>query len=240
MSITPKEAIEDYIVQQLHFRRLYKMIFENRVMGPFIDAVPGLHDVVQIGKVWDLERQEKNGQRVWDLIIVDSPATGHGLTMLDSPAAMSELTRSGPMHRAIVQVQDLIEDPGRTALLLVSLPEAIPTSETIDLYKALPKKVRGQVVAVILNEVWERRGTSIERATTLAQTRSDPPLQEAGQILHQWISRHQQQESARKRLKEALALRTVEMPFLVDRQLKPKQLETLADSLDPLFDGGRS
>ena len=63
-------------------------------------------------------------------------------------------------------------------------------------------------------------------------------MQEAGRLLHQWVSKHQQQESARKRLHDALALHTVEMPFLVDRQLEPRQLETLADSLDTLFDSG--
>ena len=73
LSITPKEAIEDYIVQQLHFRRLYKLIFENRVMGPFIDAVPGLHDAVQLGKVWDLERQ---GRSLSELLITHSAVCG--------------------------------------------------------------------------------------------------------------------------------------------------------------------
>ena len=56
-SITSAAAIEDYVVQQIKFRKLYKMVFRNRVMGPFLDAVPGLHDLIQLGKFFDLERE---------------------------------------------------------------------------------------------------------------------------------------------------------------------------------------
>src|SRR5688572_30081635 len=48
MSINSEAAIEDYVVMQLRFRRLYRMVFRNRVVGPFVDAVPGLHDLVQL------------------------------------------------------------------------------------------------------------------------------------------------------------------------------------------------
>lgn len=61
LSITPLEAIEDYVVQQIKVRRLYEMVFRNRVMGPFIDGVPGLHDAVQLGKVWDCAVQAVDG-----------------------------------------------------------------------------------------------------------------------------------------------------------------------------------
>ena len=56
LSITPEAALEDYVVQQVKVRRLYKLVFENRIMGPFIEAVPGLHDALQLGKVMDLDR----------------------------------------------------------------------------------------------------------------------------------------------------------------------------------------
>jgi anion-transporting ArsA/GET3 family ATPase len=234
LSLTPKEAIEDYIVQQLRFRRLYKMVFENRVMGPFLDAVPGLHDAVQLGKVWDLERQQDGQRSRWDLIIVDAPATGHGLTLLDSPAAMADLTRAGPMHRAVKQVQDLIENPKKTALVLVTLPEAIPVSETVDLYESLPDGARPLVTAAVLNEVWEERKSTSEELASWRDT-NHPSLDEAADLLEDWIRRCQEQQQARERLAGELKLPMVEMPFQVNRNLRLPQLREIAKSLRPLF-----
>jgi anion-transporting ArsA/GET3 family ATPase len=234
LSVTPKEAIEDYIVQQLHFRRLYKMVFENRVMAPFIDAVPGLHDAVQLGKVWDLERQEENGKPYWDLIIVDAPATGHGLTLLDSPSAMSELTRAGPMHRAVKQVKDLVEDAERTALVLVSLPETIPVSETLDLHRALGPRLQAQVKAVVLNEFWGERASSSAEVDELTQS-TVPQTREAAELLKQWIRRCKDQVLVRDQILKELDLPVLTMPFLVDRQLFTPQITQLARSLRPLF-----
>jgi len=233
MSLTPKEAIEDYIVQQLHFRRLYKMVFENRVMGPFIDAVPGLHDAVQLGKVWDLERQKTKGRPTWDLVIVDAPATGHGLTLLDAPSAMSDLTRTGPMHRAVKQVQDLVEDPKRTALLLVSLPESMPLSETIDLYRALPPTFQSQVAAIILNEVWEERASTLESIDALLQS-SSPDTVEAATLLRRWIQRCEEQQQAHRRLSDEVDLPVHPLPFLVDRKLDESKINLLANALGAL------
>lgn len=152
MSITSEAAIEDYVVQQIKFRKLYRMVFRNRVMGPFLDAVPGLHDLIQLGKVFDLERARSGGRPEWDRIIIDAPATGHGLTMLASPRAMMDMTVAGPMHDNARDVAALYEDPTRVSLVLVALPEELPVNETIELYQHLGPMQR-QVRAIVLNEV---------------------------------------------------------------------------------------
>ena len=150
MRLTPEEAIEDYIVQQVRFRRIYTLVFQNRVMAPFIEAVPGLHDAVQLGKVFDLFREQEHGKPKWDRIVVDAPATGHGLTMLGSARALMDLTRSGPLHDSVKQVQDVLGDPTHTALVLVSLAEALPVNETIELAAGLAS-ARGLLRGVVLN-----------------------------------------------------------------------------------------
>lgn len=153
LSIQSEAAIEEYLLRMLRFRRVYEMVFKNRVMGPFLDAVPGLHDLIQLGKVFDLER-ERAGRTVpaWDLIVVDAPATGHGLGMLTAPRGMMRLTRSGPLHDNARDVAGLIEDPVRTRIVLVSLAEDLPVQETVELYGRLGG-LQTQVSAVVLNGV---------------------------------------------------------------------------------------
>ena len=134
MTITSEEAIEDYVVQQIKIRSLYKLVFRNRVMGPFMDAVPGLHDASHLGKVFDLARERTTEDEYrWDLIIVDAPATGHGLSLLASPKSMMDLTRRGPIFEGVQSVHAIISDPVRTGIILTCLPEQMPVNETIEL-----------------------------------------------------------------------------------------------------------
>ncbi len=157
LSIQPEAAIEEYLLRTLRFRKLYEMVFRNRVMGPFLEAVPGLHDLIQLGKVFDLEREKVSGlsfrsRRAWDLIVIDAPATGHGISMLTAPGGMMRLTRSGPFFDNARDVAALIEDPARTTILLVSLPEELPVAETAELYGRLGR-FQAQVAGVVLNAV---------------------------------------------------------------------------------------
>lgn len=234
LSITPEAAIEEYVLLQLHFQRLYKMVFRNRVMGPFVDAVPGLHDLVQLGKVWFAERDTHLGRPRWDLIVVDAPATGHGLTMLGAPRAMMDLTVAGPFHDNAKQIADLIEDARRTALVLVAIPEEMPVRETLELYAKLGS-LQDLVASVVLNEV---RPEPVDNAAifalglpTLAAEPGMAPILAALSAEQRSVSR---QTDARRRLAE-LPARLGELPFLYRRDLVRGDFDAFADRLTVLL-----
>jgi anion-transporting ArsA/GET3 family ATPase len=234
MSITSDAAIEDYIVMQLRFRRLYKMVFRNRIMGPFIDAVPGLHDLIQLGKVFDLERSSIAGRPEWDRIIVDAPATGHGLTMLASPRAMMELTVAGPFHDNARDVAALYEDPARTSLVLVSLPEEMPLRETEELYQRLGP-MQAQVRALILNELHPAPAPDSVRSGPLRAALgagANAAGREALAIADAGFARADRQAAARTRL-QALGAPVFGVPFLFRRDLGPADLNVLLDTMAP-------
>ena len=234
LSITPESALEDYVVQQIRFRKLYTLVFRNRIMGPFVDAVPGLHDAVQLGKVFDLERQSlPSGRPRWDLIIVDAPATGHGLTMLGSARAMMELTRTGPLYEGVKQVEDVLGDPARAGLLLVSLPETMPVRETTDLWRRLDPRQRAQVRGVVLNSVYPAPPVAPARWTDArAQVRdAGPPAAEAAALLDRWLARIQQQDGARAQLQAGLPVPCWEARHHLDGPLTPAGLRALGEAI---------
>lgn len=228
MSITPEEAMEDYVVQQIRVRRLYKVVFRNRVMSAFVDAVPGLHDAVTLGKVYDLARRTRpDGRPVWDRIVVDAPATGHGLTMLDSTRSFMELTRSGPIYEGVKLVHDVIGRPGLTGLALVCLPEEMPVKETLDLWRRLGD-YKAQVRACILNEVHERpRFEPEEWKVARPAFEGDDAMREAAMLTDRWLERVARQDAYRKLLAGELGVPVVDMPFRFHRDLTVDELAEL-------------
>ncbi len=233
MSITSEEAIEDYVVQQIKVQKLYKLVFRNRVMGPFMDAVPGLHDAVHLGKVFDLVRDEEEGRPAWDLVIVDAPATGHGLHMFNAPRAMMDLTRLGPVYEGVKLVDDVVGDPETTALLLTCLPEEMPVTETQDLWQRLGER-QGQVAAVVLNEITPapiEHHEDWEAALRVLRGVQDPAVQEAVELTAGWMARAQRQNQARNKLTEATGCPVVDLPLQADRALGFAELQTLSTAL---------
>lgn len=235
LSITPLEAIEDYVVQQIKVRRLFELVFRNRVMAPFVDAVPGLHDAVQLGKVWDCAVQARTptGAPRWDLVIVDAPATGHGLTMLDAPRSMMELTRAGPMYKGNEKVEAVLGDPQQTRIVLVCLPEEMPVAETLDLNDRLGAR-RNQLSLCILNEMHPRPPTdeaswAQARPTLLAE--GGQRLEAAIGLVDGWLERHRRQDILQRRLADGLGLPLTTLPFLFRRDLLAGDLGRLATAL---------
>jgi anion-transporting ArsA/GET3 family ATPase len=231
ISITPEKALEDYVVQQIKFRRLYQMVFRNRVMGPFVDGVPGLRDSVQLGKIFDLERAGDRAE--WDLVIVDAPATGHGLTLLASATTMMDLTRAGPMYEGVRLVHERLDDPAITALVLVALPEEMPVAETLDLWDRLAER-QPLVRMCVLNGVQPRPfpdSVDWPHARAALATDASPAVSEAIGLTDAWLARSQVQDRARATLSDRVGVPLAELPRLSQPITRASDLDKLGDSL---------
>jgi len=228
LSITAEEAIEDYVMLRLRVRALYKLVFRNRIMGPFINAVPGLHDLVHLGKIFHLEQAHKRGKPEWDLILFDAPATGHGLTMLASPQTMMAMTRSGPFHENAAVVERLFSDISKTKIVLVANSDEMVINETLDLYDRLGDRAE-QVEAIILNEIFEAPFESIDAWTT--HRHHFDGLTEAQQLADTAVTRTLAQQEAEKRVQAHTNLSVVQFPYLFDRNLSIDALKRLSDAL---------
>ncbi len=247
LSMRPEDALEDFVLKQLKLRVLYKLAFRNRVIGPFIDAVPGLPDIIQLGKIWDLVQEIRSGQPRWDLLIVDAPATGHGLTMLAAPRSMMEMTLAGPFHANAQRVRRLFSDPATTAIVLTCLPEHLPVRETLELYAAL-REHQPQVAFCALNQLQDTPFPQLDlwpRARAHLRELADNAWREALELCDGWVEQSQRQERARRGLVRDLAVPVLDLPRAVRQPLELEDLQQLAAALaerlaDAPETGGRS
>ena len=138
----------------------------------FVAAAPGARELVTIVKVWELAQRErwKRGAEGYDLVIVDAPASGHGVGMLRTPKTYGDLARIGPIHKQADQVTRFLRDPRRTAYVAVALAEEMPVSETLEVDRALREHVGGGLETIIVNGVYPRRfaKADVERLETAA------------------------------------------------------------------------
>lgn len=145
--ISAADALEDYLFEH-GFRRFAKRLAKTGVIDVVGTAVPGIDDLVILGKIKQIERSDD-----WDLILVDGPAAGHAITFLTSAAGLLDAAKSGPVHTQAVDVTEMLHDPVRCQVLLVTLPETTPMNEVIETTFALEDKVGVQLAGIVINQV---------------------------------------------------------------------------------------
>ncbi len=143
--LTPDDALIEYL-EDHGLKRVSKRLARSGVLDVVSTAIPGIRDVLVLGKVKQLERAE-----VADLIVVDAPATGHAITFLTSASGMVDAARGGPLRTQAEDVVEMLSDPTRCRVLLVTLPEELPVSETIESAYTLEDKAGVQLGPVIVN-----------------------------------------------------------------------------------------
>src|ERR1041385_2968944 len=174
-SIDPQRALEEYLLQQIKVKPVYDLMFKNRVFTYFAAATPGLRELVTIGKVWELaqlDRRVKRGSK-YDLVIVDAPATGHGVSILKTPKTFSDIARVGPIKRQADTIFNFITDPKLTSVCAVAWPEEMPVNETIDLRKKLKRELALSLDQVFMNGIYPQLFTDSEAAIVKEQLDRD-------------------------------------------------------------------
>jgi len=137
LNVDGKTALEEYLHLIIPVRRVLRAVFDSKVYQIFVAAAPGLKELMAIGKIWyEVDRGR------WDLVIVDSPATGHALQYLRMPKAAYEAFNTGLVHREAKRVWGLLSDASATAVAVVTVAEELPVNETV----AICKQVRDDLV----------------------------------------------------------------------------------------------
>jgi anion-transporting ArsA/GET3 family ATPase len=131
LAIDTEEALLEYLDLFYNLRRAGRAL---RKMGAidFATAIaPGLRDVLITGKVKEAVTRRRDGERVYDAVVVDAPPTGRITRFLNVTGEMGQLARSGPIKTQSDGVMAVLKSP-QTAVHLVTLLEDMPVQETAD------------------------------------------------------------------------------------------------------------
>ncbi|HWJ97857.1 MAG TPA: ArsA family ATPase, partial [Acidimicrobiales bacterium] len=159
MSMNTEESLKEYLSLQLKIPLLAKIGPLARTFDFIANAAPGVKEILTIGKLaWEVK------ERHYDLVVVDSVASGHIIGQLTAPQGINELVQVGVVRNQTQWMLDILTDPAQTGVVIVSAPEEMPVAETIELADRLNTETKVDLAAVVVNRVLPELFTEREEA----------------------------------------------------------------------------
>jgi anion-transporting ArsA/GET3 family ATPase len=231
VNMDPEKAMEEYGILTLKSRALYKTLFDNKYVRTFLRAVPGMHEWAMLGKAWYHTTETRDdGSNRFDVVILDAPATGHGLDMLRVPKVITDVTPPGILRRDAERAFQLFQDPKNCAVVLVTLPEEMPTSETIELAHALTTELKLPIGKIVVNGVLPPLFSREERAMLEAIKDTPPASKGDAAVLagRDRATRERVQAESLNRLSKELPVSPAFLPLLFEDAARPEAIRQLA------------
>ncbi|HUR17513.1 MAG TPA: ArsA-related P-loop ATPase [Acidimicrobiales bacterium] len=234
-TLTPDEALLEYL-EDRGMRRLSRRLVSSGAMDVVATAAPGIKDILVLGKVKQLERAAAA-----DLVILDAPAAGHAVTFLTSAAGLLDAVRVGPIRAQATEVLELLADPERCQVLLVTLPEETPVNEVVETAYKLEDRVGVRLAPVVVNGMYppvEGLDTDPAEAAAHVGVHLRPGEAEA---LHEAAGFRRDRVALQAdqvvRLAGSLALPQLHLPFLFTTEVGAAEVEVLAIALGDAVGG---
>lgn len=155
VSLTALDSLRFFATEQLKVPALATLALKNKAVESFFQATPAAAPMLLLYHLWRLvEGLGPRGKGQFDLFICDLPTSGFVQGMYNIPDTLQQIFRSGPMSQYAEGMRQMLTTPARTGLVLVSLPEALPVVETLELATALERQHRIRPAAVVVNGVF--------------------------------------------------------------------------------------
>jgi anion-transporting ArsA/GET3 family ATPase len=233
ISIDPQHAMEEYL--RVKTGPLGQALGSTRLFHAFAMATPGMRELLSIGKVWELAQLERRDRRAspYDLVIVDAPASGHGLALLRAPRTFADIAHVGPIRRRADVIHDFLTDPARTGVVAVALPQEMPVNETLEFREKLHAEMGMDTDVVVMNALLPERFTT-EEAERIEAVNGEHGSAEVAAALRAALSEHRRARGQRTQLRRLRkgAPDVVTLPHLFEPELRLEEFEKLSAELE--------
>jgi anion-transporting ArsA/GET3 family ATPase len=231
ITIDPTQALLEWLGKQAG-GAAGRILGHSHTFQYFVAAAPGAKELITIAKVWELAQKQRwdKHNRLYDLVVVDAPASGHGIGMLTTPRTFGEIARVGPIRRQATKVSEMLSDPKRTGYVAVALPEEMPVNETIELERRLRDAIGLGLDALVMNAMWPERFSAADVTKLRAATRDGYDESELGAV-HAALAVHERVKAQRahlRRLGAAIDAPITTLPFVFESELGLADYERLA------------
>jgi len=147
--LKPRAVIDRVIEERVHLAAVARRVQASAVYQHFIDGAPGLKELAVLEHARRLLEEER-----FDAVVLDAPATGHGVSLLRAPGLVSDVVHGGPFGRIAEKIAALVADPERLAVVVVTQAEEMPAEEALDLQRLLADHLDRQADLLVINALY--------------------------------------------------------------------------------------
>jgi len=234
ISIDPDEAMREYVLLSLKVKAMRDLLFRSKIFTYLAAATPGLRELVTIGKIWELSLDPRKikGGKPYDLVILDAPATGHGVGFLQTPKTFANVARVGPIASQGETLHRFVTNRRTSGVAIVALPEEMPVNETATLEQDITRKVGASVDRIFLNGLYPERFSAADAAKLDgALGQADGPPRDAISAALLVAKRSTAQRGQLARLEGKTRAPVTTLPFLFQPEMAAAQLRLLAEAI---------
>ena len=145
--VTPGRALSDYLSSK-GMGLLSRQLARSGIVELVATTAPGLDDLLVLGRIKAYERELRA-----DVIIVDGPAAGHAVDLVRAPIQLKRAISGGPIGQQADEVLDMLADPVRCRIVMVTTPAVTPVTETVETARDIVDSVRSTLTPVFVNGV---------------------------------------------------------------------------------------
>ena len=152
MTLDGRAALEEYLRMVVPGRMLLKAVFASRLYQFFVQAAPGLRELMMLGKVYYEAGRDGANPAVRKMIIVDAPASGQALSLLKMPTAARSTFGESIVGKEASNISRMIRDRRNCAIVQVTTADSLSISETSETHAQL-SRIHLTPAAVLFNRV---------------------------------------------------------------------------------------
>jgi anion-transporting ArsA/GET3 family ATPase len=204
-NLKPRQVLDEIVRERLKLELLARRVLDSPVYHHFAAGAPGLKELATLGHALRLLRGLGGpGTPDLDTIVLDAPATGHGVSLLAAPRLVSEVITSGPFFTMSAELAALIADTGKCGIVVVTQAEEMPVEEALELRQALREQVQRDPELLVVNGLYPPA--------------PPPGLGPENELVSLWRRRRELNDRELARLKASWQGLRIELPQLpVDR-----------------------
>ncbi len=159
-NLRPRQVVDRLVRERVRIPLVARRVLASPIYDQFVTGAPGLEETAVLGHCLRLAEGELPDAPELDLVVLDAPATGHGLSLLAAPGLVAESIGRGPVAELTRRVAALVADRQRCGVVVVSLAEEMPVSEALELRAGLAERLDREPELLVVNQLWPPAGDS--------------------------------------------------------------------------------
>lgn len=159
-NLKPHEVVDWVVRKQVKIEMVVERVQKSPVYHRFVEGAPGLKEMAILGHALRLVRGTaffgSKGSRVppLDTVVLDAPATGHGVYLLTASRLYAEAIGEGPFAEMAREVADFTADAEACGVVVVTLAEEMPVQEALELRESLMERFGREPELLVVNGLY--------------------------------------------------------------------------------------